>query len=62
MGGGLYEIFGKLEDGVSKFSNLPIFGRNQMNEPIISNLFITSFKLKFTINVNPWGWSKNGDT
>ena len=35
IGRGLFEIFGKLEDGVSKFSNIPIFGRNQMNEPIV---------------------------
>ena len=33
---GLFENFGKLEDGVSKFSNIPIFGRNQMNEPNMS--------------------------
>ena len=34
IGRGLFENFGKLEDGVSKFSNIPIFGRNQMNEPM----------------------------
>ena len=34
IGRGLFENFGKLEDGFSKFSNIPIFGRNQMNEPI----------------------------
>ena len=33
IGRGLFENFGKLEDGFSKFSNIPIFGRNQMNEP-----------------------------
>ena len=34
IGRRLFENFRKLEDGVSKFSNIPIFGRNQMNEPI----------------------------
>ena len=38
IGRGLFEIFGKLEDGVSKFSNIPIFGRNQMNEPLVAKL------------------------
>ena len=33
IGRRLFENFRKLEDGVSKFSNIPIFGRNQMNEP-----------------------------
>ena len=33
IGRRLFENFGKLEYGVSKFSNIPIFGRNQMNEP-----------------------------
>ena len=37
IGRGLFENFGKLEDGVSKFSNIPIFGRNQMNEPCYFN-------------------------
>jgi len=35
IGRGLFENFGKLEDGVSKFSNIPIFGRHQMNEPTV---------------------------
>ena len=34
IGRGLFENFGKLEDGFSKFSNIPIFGRYQMNEPL----------------------------
>ena len=33
IGRRLFENFRKLEDGVSKFSNIPFFGRNQMNEP-----------------------------
>ena len=33
IGRGLFENFGKLEDGVSKFSNIPIFRKKQMNEP-----------------------------
>ena len=35
IGRRLFENFRKLEDGVSKFSNIPIFGRNQMNEPLM---------------------------
>ena len=34
IGRGLFENFGKFEERSSNFSNIPIFGRKQMNEPI----------------------------
>ena len=41
IGNRLFENFRKLEDGVSKFSKIPIFGRNQINEPL--TLFVIFF-------------------
>jgi len=54
IGRGLFENFGKLEDGFSKFSNIPIFGRNQMNEPIISISPGSEITLYSIITIHTW--------
>jgi len=46
---GLFENFGKLEDGVSKFSNISIFGRNQMNEPCEAFCIFNSLKYYYSM-------------